>query len=277
MPMQHSSSQKPAPLPGSDPTQHGEEPTTSQAPPDLHRTSAARLARLNTVSRHASPSRPQAQDAAAADPLNNGQIPDDHADHSHRRTDSQSASASSALSQLLHSDTQASTGTPMARDLTEALTALASNKRLMSSMQASRSFSSPDLLSLAQQLQDSGQWPAVQDMVQREEDEWADGHPEAQSQSAHSSYGTVVGRPHMGSVNDEGQTPTVCSCLSSKQASNTFGCSRCFCQCTCCSVPPKLHVSLSQQPVLGCLKPCILACLSNCAAYRCASVIVFPM
>ena len=127
----------------------------------------------------------------------------------------------------------------MARDLTEALTALASNKRLMSSMQASRSFSSPDLLSLAQQLQDSGQWPAVQDMVQREEEEWADGHLDAEPHSAHANYGTVVGRPHVASVNDEGQTRKLCSCLSPKQASNASGRRRCTGKYTYFGVPPQ--------------------------------------
>lgn len=60
----------------------------------------------------------------------------------------------SVLAQLLQPDTPGhSTGTPMARDLTEALAALASDKRLMSTFQETRSFSSPDLLLLAQQLQ----------------------------------------------------------------------------------------------------------------------------
>ncbi len=100
----------------------------------------------------------------------------------------------------------------MARDLTEALTALASNKRLLSSMQASRSFSSPDLLSLAQQLHDSGQWTAVQDMVQQEEeDEQEYGHSHAHAPSAHANYGTVVGRPHMGAADHPGD-PTVHPC-----------------------------------------------------------------
>lgn len=197
---QHASSSQPSNLSGTGSHQHEETPTTSHAAPDLHRTSAARLARLNTVSRQASPKHPQ----HSALPLHNGHIADEH---SRRRSDSQSAStsnaASSALSQLLQSDTQASTGTPMARDLTEALTALASNKRLLSSMQASRSFSSPDLLSLAQQLHDSGQWPAVQDMVQQEEDEWSYDHAQAQASSGHANYGTVVGRPHTGSVDDQ--------------------------------------------------------------------------
>ncbi len=205
LPLQHAASSQPSTLPGTDSHQHGETPTTSHAAPDLHRTSAARLARLNTVSRQASPARPHPQHSAL--PLHNGHIADEH---SHQRSDSRSAStsnaASSALSQLLQSDTQASTGTPMARDLTEALTALASNKRLLSSMQASRSFSSPDLLSLAQQLHDSGQWPAVQDMVQQEEDEWSYDHAQAQASSGHANYGTVVGRPHMGSVDHQGQS-----------------------------------------------------------------------
>ena len=204
LPLQHANSSQPSSLSGTDSHQQ-EETTTSHAAPDAHRTSAARLARLNTVSRQASPSHPQ----HSALPSHNGHIADEHA---HRRSDSQSAStsnaASSALSQLLQSDTQASTGTPMARDLTEALTALASNKRLLSSMQASRSFSSPDLLSLAQQLHDSGQWPVVQDMVQQEEDEWYYDHAQAQAGSGHANYGTVVGRPHMGSVDDQGQSRT---------------------------------------------------------------------
>ncbi|KAL3137819.1 hypothetical protein ABBQ38_005075 [Trebouxia sp. C0009 RCD-2024] len=181
-----------------------EQPSISQPAADLPRPAAQRLARVNTVSRTASPDLAQ----TAGSSLQNGHFLDDHSD---RKADSQSAStsaaANSALSQLLHSDTQASTGTPMARDLTEALTALASNKRLMSSMQASRSFSSPDLLSLAQHLHDSGQWTAVQDMVQQEEEELQS--REAQSQasalSGHDNYGTVVGRPHMPAA--EGQGP----------------------------------------------------------------------
>lgn len=202
LPLQHANSSQPSSLSGTDSHQH-EETTTSHAAPDAHRTSAARLARLNTVSRQTSPTHPE----HSALPSHNGHIADEHA---HRRSESQSAStsnaASSALSQLLQSDTQASTGTPMARDLTEALTALASNKRLLSSMQASRSFSSPDLLSLAQQLHDSGQWPAVQDMVQQEEDEWSHDHAQAQASSGHANYGTVVGRPHMASAHDQGRT-----------------------------------------------------------------------
>ena len=103
----------------------------------------------------------------------------------------------------------------MARDLTEALTALASNKRLMSSMQASRSFSSPDLLSLAQQLHDSGQWTAVQDMVQQEEEEEEQhtlDQSQASAQSGHDNYGTVVGRPHMATAEGQGGVPTTLSC-----------------------------------------------------------------
>ena len=94
----------------------------------------------------------------------------------------------------------------MARDLTEALTALASNKRLMSSMQASRSFSSPDLLSLAQHLHDSGQWNAVQDMVQQEEEELhsREGQIQASAISGHDNYGTVVGRPRLPTAEGEG-------------------------------------------------------------------------
>ena len=93
----------------------------------------------------------------------------------------------------------------MARDLTEALTALASNKRLLSSMQASRSFSSPDLLSLAQQLHDSGQWDAVQDMVQQEEeDQQSFEQGQASAKSRPDNYGTVVGRSHMGAAEDAG-------------------------------------------------------------------------
>lgn len=180
-----------------------EQPSISQPAADLPRPAAQRLARVNTVSRTASPDLAQ----TAGSSLQNGHFLDDHSD---RKADSQSAStsaaANSALSQLLHSDTQASTGTPMARDLTEALTALASNKRLMSSMQASRSFSSPDLLSLAQHLHDSGQWTAVQDMVQQEEEELQS--REAQSQasalSGHDNYGTVVGRPHMPAAEGQG-------------------------------------------------------------------------
>jgi len=228
LPLQHASSSQPSSLSGTDSHQHEETPTTSHAAPDLHRTSAARLARLNTVSRQASPTHPQ----HSALPSHNGHIADEHA---HRRSNSQSAStsnaASSALSQLLQSDTQASTGTPMARDLTEALTALASNKRLLSSMQASRSFSSPDLLSLAQQLHDSGQWPAVQDMVQQEEDEWSHDRAQAQTGSGHANYGTVVGRPHMGSVHDQGQTLSilpVCQHTCFKKCAASFSC---FLQC----------------------------------------------
>ncbi|DBA93109.1 TPA: hypothetical protein ACH3X2_003427 [Trebouxia sp. C0005] len=200
--LDQASSSQPGSLSGTASHHHEETPTASQAAPDLHRTSAARLARLNTVSKQASPTRPHPHHSVL--PSHNGHIA---GEHSHRRSDSQSAStsnaASSALSQLLQSDTQASTGTPMARDLTEALTALASNKRLLSSMQASRSFSSPDLLSLAQQLHDSGQWPAVQDMVQQEEDEWSHDHAQAQASSGHANYGTVVGRPYTGSVDDQ--------------------------------------------------------------------------
>lgn len=93
----------------------------------------------------------------------------------------------------------------MARDLTEALTALASNKRLLSSMQASRSFSSPDLLSLAQQLHDSGQWNAVQDMVQQEEeDQQSFEQGQASGKPRPDNYGTVVGRSHMRTAEDAG-------------------------------------------------------------------------
>ena len=229
--LQHASSSQPSSLSEADSHQYEETPTTSHAAPDLHRTSAARLARLNTVSRQTSPTHPE----HSALPSHSGHIADEHA---HRRSDSQSAStsnaASSALSQLLQSDTQASTGTPMARDLTEALTALASNKRLLSSMQASRSFSSPDLLSLAQQLHDSGQWPAVQDMVQ-EEDEWSHDHAQAQTSSGHANYGTVVGRPHMGSARDQGQTSSilpVCQQTCLKKYAASFSC---FLQCSCCN------------------------------------------
>lgn len=186
--------------------QDQEQLSTSQPSLDLHHPPAQRLARVNTVisSRTASPDRSQ----TAASGLQNGRFLDNHSD---RKAGSQSASSSaaanSALSQLLQSDTQASTGTPMARDLTEALTALASNKRLMSSMQASRSFSSPDLLSLAQHLHDSGQWTAVQDMVQQEEE---DRHTQDQSQasatSGHDNYGTVVGRPHIAAADGLGSS-----------------------------------------------------------------------
>lgn len=198
--LQHSAASGPRMLPGSEATQHGEEPTTVHPPPDLHHTSAARLSRLNTVSRTAG------EDPTAADSLHNSHI---SGLQSHRRSDSQSAN--SALSQLLQSDTQPSTGTPMARDLTEALTALASNKRLLSSMQASRSFSSPDLLSLAQQLHDSGQWPAVQNMVQQEEaDEQYFAETGSHASSAHLNYGTVVGRPYMECADDQGRLLALC-------------------------------------------------------------------
>ena len=189
--------------------QQQEQPSTSQTALDLHRPSPARLARVNTVSRTASPDRSQ----TAASNLQNGHFLDDHAD---RKTGSGSASssaaASSALSQLLQSDTQPSTGTPMARDLTEALTALASNKRLMSSMQASRSFSSPDLLSLAQQLHDSGQWTAVQDMVQQEEGQHTLDESQAAARFGHDNYGTVVGRPHMPAEEGQGKFSCVSMC-----------------------------------------------------------------
>lgn len=166
--------------------------------PELHRHSAARLARVNTISRTASPDRSQ-------DAQQNSHLPGTRADtKAGSQSSSSNAAASSALSQLLHSDTQPSTGTPMARDLTEALTALASNKRLLSSMQASRSFSSPDLLSLAQQLHDSGQWDAVQDMVQHEEDQLAFHQGQASAKSGHDNYGTVVGRPHVPAAEDQG-------------------------------------------------------------------------
>ena len=188
------------------PTATQDPPTTSQpAPLDLHRPSASRLARVNTVSRTQSPERTQ----TTADTLQNNHLLEGQTNRKASASSSQSpptsTAASSALSQLLQSDTQPSTGTPMARDLTEALTALASNKRLLSSMQASRSFSSPDLLSLAQQLHDSGQWTAVQDMVQQEEEEGQqhDVDPsQAPARPGHDNYGTVVGRPHM--VGEEG-------------------------------------------------------------------------
>ena len=187
------------------PSQEADPLSSSQAAPDLHRHSAVRLARLNTVSRTASPDLSKHPEGT----LQNGHLADDHAERdADRRAGSQatSTSASSALSQLLHSDTQPSTGTPMARDLTEALTALTSNKRLLSSMQASRSFSSPDLLSLAQQLHDSGQWNAVQDMVQQEEEEQQfREQSQALNKSGHDNYGTVVGRPHLSAAEDPGE------------------------------------------------------------------------
>ena len=193
-------------------TAQQEQPSTSQAAPlDLHRPSASRLARVNTtVGRAVSPDRAQTHGGS----LQNGHILDDP---TNRKAASQSASssaaASSALSQLLQSDTQPSTGTPMARDLTEALTALASNKRLMSSMQASRSFSSPDLLSLAQQLHDSGHWTAVQDMVQQEEEEEQHtvDQSQAAAQSGHDNYGTIVARPHMATAAGQGGFPVALS------------------------------------------------------------------
>ena len=180
--------------------QQHKQPSTSQAaPPEMHRPSASRLARVNTtVSKTVSPDRAQTRVGG----LQNGHNLDDPTDRK--------AAASSALSQLLQSDTQPSTGTPMARDLTEALTALASNKRLMSSMQASRSFSSPDLLSLAQQLHDSGQWTAVQDMVQqeeKEEEQHAADQGQASARSGHDNYGTVVGRPHKATAEGQGGFP----------------------------------------------------------------------
>lgn len=179
-------------------------PTSSQpAPLDLPRPPASRLARVNTVSRTQSPERTQTTtDSQQTSHLSEGQT--NRKAPASSQSPPTSTAASSALSQLLQSDTQPSTGTPMARDLTEALTALASNKRLLSSMQASRSFSSPDLLSLAQQLHDSGQWTAVQDMVQQEKQQEEEGEQQhavdqspASVRPGHDNYGTVVGRPHM--------------------------------------------------------------------------------
>ena len=195
------------------------------AEPDLERTSASRLARLNTVAR----STPHT--AAAADATSHGSSSahTDQAPNGAHRTGMRSKSANNsaysdlepALSQLLQQpETQPSTGTPMARDLTEALTALASNKRLLSSMQASRSFSSPDLLSLAQHLHDSGQWEAVADRLQQEDeqagrDAEAQARMEAHSQTEastnggefdapHANYGTIIGRPRQRSTHEEG-------------------------------------------------------------------------
>lgn len=198
-----------------------EEPTTSQpAPLDVQRPPASRLARVNTVSRSHSPESAH----TTAESLQNNHLLDDQTNRkasASAQSPSTSTAASSALSQLLQSDTQPSTGTPMARDLTEALTALASNKRLLSSMQASRSFSSPDLLSLAQQLHDSGQWTAVQDMVQQEEEEeekeqqhGVDRSPAA-ARPGHENYGTVVGRPNMAAEEGQGRLPLhfVTACL----------------------------------------------------------------
>ena len=197
--------------------QQHKQPSTSQAaPPEMHRPSASRLARVNTtVSKTVSPDRAQTRVGG----LQNGHNLDDPTDRK--------AAASSALSQLLQSDTQPSTGTPMARDLTEALTALASNKRLMSSMQASRSFSSPDLLSLAQQLHDSGQWTAVQDMVQqeeKEEEQHAADQGQASARSGHDNYGTVVGRPHKATAEGQGgsQLRCVTHCQSTCSDTKTF-------------------------------------------------------
>ena len=196
VPMQHPLSPTPETLSGS---QRGQTSAMIQATHDLSAPSAPHLARVNTViSGAASPTRSHPQDQPTTSVLQNGDL-------SQRQTNSQGTSttaAGSALSQLLQADTQPSTGTPMARDLTEALTALASNKRLLSSMQASRSFSSPDLLSLAQQLHDSGHWSAVQDIVQHHDQE-----DQSDAASPHANYGTVVGRPHMGGAKDEGRSP----------------------------------------------------------------------
>lgn len=213
MPVQVPSSPTSSPLESQTATQ--EQPTTSQPTPlDLHRPSASRLAHVNTVSRTQSPERTQ----TTADTLQNNHLLEGQTNRKASASSSQSppssTAASSALSQLLQSDTQPSTGTPMARDLTEALTALASNKRLLSSMQASRSFSSPDLLSLAQQLHDSGQWTAVQDMVQQEEEQEEGQHGLDQSPAparpGHDNYGTVVGRPHMAGAEGQGRLHLHC-------------------------------------------------------------------
>lgn len=198
--------------------------------PDLERPSASRLARLNTVAR----STPHTAEAADGDAYEQSAGGSDQTTNGMHRSSKRSKSANStvyselepALSQLLQQpETQPSTGTPMARDLTEALTALASNKRLLSSMQASRSFSSPDLLSLAQHLHDSGQWEAVADRLQQE-DAQASRDTEAERQAAaqvhadspadidayespHANYGTVVGRPRQHSTYEEGMQPSV--------------------------------------------------------------------
>ena len=183
--------------------------------PDLERTSASRLARLNTVPRKATFT------ADTADETSQGKLSSgiDQIPNGVHRTGKRSKSANStvysdlepALSQLLQQpETQPSTGTPMARDLTEALTALASNKRLLSSMQASRSFSSPDLLSLAQHLHDSGQWEAVADRLQQEDEQATrDAEAGVSSQagafdSPHAHYGTIIGRPRQQSIFEEG-------------------------------------------------------------------------
>ena len=179
---------------------------------DLERTSASRLARLNTVPRATTLT------AATADESSHGNS-STGIDQGVHRTGKRSKSANStvysdlepALSQLLQQpETQPSTGTPMARDLTEALTALASNKRLLSSMQASRSFSSPDLLSLAQHLHDSGQWEAVADRLQQEGEQASRdaeaGEPSRAGDfdSPHAHYGTIIGRPRQQSIFEEG-------------------------------------------------------------------------
>lgn len=187
-------------------------PTTE---PDLEHTSASRLARLNTVPRATTLTAATADETSHGNPSTGiDQIPTGM-----QRTGKRSKSANStvysdlepALSQLLQQpETQPSTGTPMARDLTEALTALASNKRLLSSMQASRSFSSPDLLSLAQHLHDSGQWEAVADRLQQEDEQASrdaeagePSHPGA-FDSPHARYGTIIGRPRQQSIFEEG-------------------------------------------------------------------------
>lgn len=192
---------------------------------DLERTSASRLARLNTVAR----STPHVVETASEEPSEQTNASSEQAANGVHRSSKRSRSANStvfsdlepALSQLLQQpETQPSTGTPMARDLTEALTALASNKRLLSSMQASRSFSSPDLLSLAQHLHDSGQWEAVADRLQQEGEQASrDSQAETQDragdhaespakcgniESLHGSYGTVVGRSRQERISEEG-------------------------------------------------------------------------
>ena len=187
----------------------------------LERVSPARLARLNTVARSSPHQAPLDADAPEASTSGTDRPTHNRPRHSKSANSATYSDLEPALSQLLgQSDVQAPTGTPMARDLTEALAALASNKRLLSSMQASRSFSSPDLLTLAQHLHDSGQWEAVADRLQqehRQEDDQAAAHAESPSgrcaHQANGHYGTMLGKTRQQATDVEGWPSQGCSAL----------------------------------------------------------------
>ena len=190
----------------------------------LERVSPTRLARLNTVARSSPHQAPAGADASEPSTSGTDRATYNQARHTKSANSATYSDLEPALSQLLgQSDVQAPTGTPMARDLTEALTALASNKRLLSSMQASRSFSSPDLLTLAQHLHDSGQWEAVADRLQqenRQEDEQAAAHADSPSgrvaHQANGHYGTMIGKTRQQATDAEGELPPACSATCSE-------------------------------------------------------------